>query len=176
MGLFAVADVQVLRRLIETAQQVVEGNASVGAGLLWGLVLALLALLQAAVLYGRDMLARHHQEVLAAFVEERCLQQAQSMPLEWFEHDEHYDLLHRVRGRTVGRLGHTMTFLWGSLSLFVALMSLLLYLGQFHWDCRCYWLSARPRVCSCASVSFVSGISWSVRRPRKNAASRYILA
>ena len=133
MGLFAVADVHVLRRLIETAQQVVEGNASLGAGLLWGLVLALLALLQAAVLYGRDMLARHHQEVLAAFVEERCLQQAQSMPLEWFEHDEHYDLLHRVRGRTVGRLGHTMSFLWGSLSLFVALMSLLLYLGQFHW-------------------------------------------
>ena len=86
-----------------------------------------------APFYGRDMLARHHQEVLAAFVEERCLQQAQSMPLEWFEHNEHYDLLHRVRGRTVGRLGHTMSFLWESLSLFVALMSLLLYLGQFHW-------------------------------------------
>ena len=92
MGLFAVADVHVLRRLIETAQQVMEGNASLGAGLLWGLVLALLALLQAAVLYGRGMLAQHHQEVLAAFVEERCLQLAQSMPLEWFEHNEHYDL------------------------------------------------------------------------------------
>ena len=67
------------------------------------------------------------------YVEERCLQQAQAMPLEWFEHDEHYDLLHRVRRRTVGRLGDTMSFLSTSLSDMVALVSLLIYLGQFHW-------------------------------------------
>ena len=133
MGLFILADVHVLRRLVETAQQVVEGNAPVSAALLWGLALALLALLHAAVLYGRDMLAQHHQEVLAAFVEERCIQQAQAMPLEWFEHDEHYDLLHLVRRRTVGRLGATMHFSWESLSQVVTLASLLVYLGQFHW-------------------------------------------
>ena len=133
MGLFVVADVHVLRRLIETAEQVVAGNAPLSAGLTWGLVLALLALLQAAVSYGKQVLDRHHQEVLGMYVEERCLQQAQAMPLEWFEHDEHYDLLHRVRRRTVGRLGDTMSFLSTSLSDMVALVSLLIYLGQFHW-------------------------------------------
>ena len=133
MGLFVVADVHVLRRLIETAEQVVAGNAPVSAGLLWGLALALLALFHAAVIYGRDMLALHHQEVLASFVEERCIQQAQAMPLDWFEHDEHYDLLHRVRRRTVERLGATMHFSWESLSQVVTLASLLVYLGQLHW-------------------------------------------
>ena len=133
MGLFVVADVHVLRRLIETAEQVVAGNAPLSAGLTWGLVLALLALLQAAVSYGKQVLDRRHQEVLGMYVEERCLQQAQAMPLEWFEHDEHYDLLHRVRRRTVGRLGDTMSFLSTSLSDMVALVSLLIYLGQFHW-------------------------------------------
>ena len=133
MGLFVVADVHVLRRLIETAEQVVAGNAPLSAGLIWGLVLALLALLQAAVSYGKQVLDRHHQEVLGMYVEERCLQQAQAMPLEWFEQDEHYDLLHRVRRRTVGRLGETMSFLSASLSDVVALVSLLIYLGQFHW-------------------------------------------
>ena len=80
MGLFVVADVHVLRRLIETAEQVVAGNAPLSAGLIWGLVLALLALLQAAVSYGKQVLDRHHQEVLGMYVEERCLQQAQAMP------------------------------------------------------------------------------------------------
>ena len=133
MGLFVVADVHVLRRLIETAEQVVAGNAPLSAGLTWGLVLALLALLQAAVSYGKQVLDRHHQEVLGMYVEEGCLQQAQAMPLEWFEHDEHYDLLHRVRRRTVGRLGETMFILSASLTDMVALISLLIYLGQFHW-------------------------------------------
>lgn len=133
MGLFIVADVHVLRRLVETAQQVLEGNAPLSTALYWGLALALLALAHAAVLYGRDTLARYHQEVLAASIDERCIQQAQAMPLEWFEHDEHYDLLHRVRRRTVERLGSTMHFSWESLAQVVTLTSLLVYLGQFHW-------------------------------------------
>ena len=133
MGLFAVADVHVLRRFIETAEQIVEGNAPASAGLLWGLALASLALLQAAVHYGKELFTRHHQEILGAHVEEQCLQQAQAMPLEWYEHDEHYDLLHRVRRRTAGSLRSALQLSMESLTLFVALVSLLVYLWQFNW-------------------------------------------
>ena len=133
MGLFPLAEVHVLRRLIETAEQIVAGSAPVANGLVWGLALALLAILHAAVVHVREIVDRRHQEVLGNYLEERCLQQAQSMPLEWFEHDKHYDLLHLVRRRTVGRLGATTSFLTRSVSDIVTMASLLIYLGQFHW-------------------------------------------
>lgn len=133
MGLFPVAEVHVFRRLIETAELIVAGNAPVADGLAWGLALALVAILHAAVMHVREIVDRRHQEVLGNYMEERCLQQAQSMPLEWFEHDKHYDLLHLVRRRTVGRLGATTGFITRSLSDIVTMASLLIYLGQFHW-------------------------------------------
>ncbi|MDE2818005.1 MAG: ABC transporter ATP-binding protein [Chloroflexota bacterium] len=133
MGLFPLAEVHALRRLIETAELIVAGSAPVADGLAWGLGLALLAILHAAVVHVREIVDRRHQEVLGNYLEERCLQQAQSMPLEWFEHDKHYDLLHLVRRRTVGRLGATTSFLTRSLSDIVTMASLLIYLGQFHW-------------------------------------------
>lgn len=133
MGLFPLAEVHVLRRLIETAELIVAGSAPVADGLAWGLALALLAILHAAVVHVREIVDRRHQEVLGNYLEERCLRQAQSMPLEWFEHDKHYDLLHLVRRRTVGRLGATTSFLTRSFSDIVTMTSLLIYLGQFHW-------------------------------------------
>lgn len=133
MGLFPLAEVHVLRRLIETAELIVGGSAPVAAGLVWALALAFLAVLHAAVGHVREIVDRHHQEVLGNYLEERCLLQAQSMPLEWFEHDKHYDLLHLVRRRTVGRLGATTNFLSRSLADIVTIASLLIYLGQFHW-------------------------------------------
>lgn len=133
MGLFPLAEVHVLRRLIESAELIVAESAPVADGLAWGLALALLAILHAAVVHVREIVDRRHQEVLGNYIEERCLQQAQSMPLEWFEHDKHYDLLHLVRRRTVGRLGATTNFLSRSLSDIVTMASLLIYLGQFHW-------------------------------------------
>lgn len=133
MGLFPLAEVHALRRLIETAGLIVAGSAPVADGLAWGLALALLAILHAAVVHVREIVDRRHQEVLGNYLEERCLQQAQSMPLEWFEHDKHYDLLHLVRRRSVGRLGATTSFLTRSLSDIVTMASLLIYLGQFHW-------------------------------------------
>ena len=133
IGLFPLAEVHALRRLIETAEQVVAGNAPAADGLAWGLALALLAILHAAVNHVREIVDRRHQEVLGEYLEERCLEQAQTMPLEWFERDAHYDLLHLVRRRTVGRLGSTTYFLSLGLSAFVTLASLLIYLGQFHW-------------------------------------------
>ena len=133
MGLFPLAEVHVLRRLIETAEVIVAGSAPVADALTWALALALLAILHAAVGHVREIVDRHHQEVLGNYLEERCLRQAQSMPLEWFEHDRHYDLLHLVRRRTVGRLGATTSFLSRSLADIVTMASLLIYLGQFHW-------------------------------------------
>ena len=64
MGLFPLAEVHVLRRLIETAELIVGGSAPVAAGLAWGLALALLGILHAAVIHVREIVDRRHQEVL----------------------------------------------------------------------------------------------------------------
>ena len=78
-------------------------------------------------------MADRHQEVLRGVVEERCYRQAQAMPLEQFERAEHYDRLQRARAGIEGRLFSTMAFFWRSFSNVVTLLSLLIYLGQFHW-------------------------------------------
>ena len=133
VGLFVVAEVHVLRRLIETAQQVVQGDGPLMAGLWWGLALAALALLRAVVGQVKGVLDIRFRERLRAHIEGRCYEQAQAMPLEWFEHAEHYDQLHRVRRGMTNRLDSMMGAFWTSVSLVVALVSLLLYLVQFHW-------------------------------------------
>ena len=133
VGLFVVAEVHVLRRMIETAQQVIEGGGSLTMGLWWGGTLGALALLQAMVEQGKRILDLRFRERLRAHVEGRCYEQAQAMPLEWFEHAEHYDQLHRVRQRITNRLSGMMFSCWESVSLLVALASLLVYLAQFHW-------------------------------------------
>lgn len=133
LGLFPLAEIHVFRRLLEAAEQIVEGNAPVQAGLAWGVALSLIAVLHAATQQIREIIERRHQEVLGNYVEERCLQRVQSMPLEWFEHDKNYDLLHQVRRRAVGRLGSTTNFLSLTLVDAVTCASLLIYLAQFHW-------------------------------------------
>ena len=133
VGLFVVAEVHVLRRLIETAQQVVEGDGPLMAGLWWGLALAALALLQAVVGQGKKILDIRFRERLRVHIEGRCYEQAQEMPLEWFEHAEHYDQLHRVRRGMTNRLDSMIGAFWFSVSAVVALVSLLFYLAQFHW-------------------------------------------
>ena len=133
VGLFVVAEVHVLRRMIETAQQVVEGAGPLTTGLWWGLALAALALLRAVVGRGKSILDLRFRERLRAHIEGRCYEQAQAMPLEWFEDAEHYDQLHRVRRGMTNRLETMMGAFWTSVSLVVALVSLLFYLAQFHW-------------------------------------------
>ena len=132
-GFFVVAEVHVLRRMIETAQQVVEGDGSLMIGLWWGGALGALALLQAVVEQGKRILDLRFEGRLRAHVEGRCYEQAQAMPLEWFEHAEHYDQLHRVRRGMASRLSGLMVCFWEGLSHLVGLVSLLVYLAQFHW-------------------------------------------
>ena len=132
-GLFPVAEVHLLRLLVETAQQVVQGTAPLAQGLWWGGALAGLAVLHAALLALEGVVADRHQEVLRGVVEERCYRQAQAMPLEQFERAEHYDRLQRTRAGIEGRLFSTMAFFWRSFSNVVTLLSLLIYLGQLHW-------------------------------------------
>ncbi len=132
-GLFAVAEVHVLRRLIETAQQVVEGDGALTTGLWWGGALAALGVLEAMVGWGSNIVHLRFRERLRAYIEGHCYEQAQAMPLEWFEHAEHYDQLHRVRQGMTNRLETMMGFFWQSVWLLVGLVSLLVYLVQFHW-------------------------------------------
>ena len=133
IGLFVVAEVHVLRRMIETAQQVVEGDGTLTNGLWWGGALGALALLQVIVEQGKRILDLRFRERLREHIEGSCYEQAQAMPLEWFEHAGHYDQLHRVRRGMTNRLSGMMYSFWVSVSLLVGLASLLVYLAQFHW-------------------------------------------
>ena len=133
LGLSAVAQVHLLRQLVSTAQAVVEGNAPLLAGLFWGGAFAGLGLLQAAGDALQRTVKDRQQEVLRGVVEERCFRQVQAMPLEQLERSAHYDRLYRARYGMERRFIHTMSFLWNILQLCVVLVSLLLYLGQFHW-------------------------------------------
>ena len=135
-GLLAVAEVHVLRRLVETAQQVVAGNAPLMAGVLWGAALAGLGLI--AIATGdqqslKSFVRDRHQEQLRRVIEARCYRQAQAMPLEQLERAEHYDRLQRARRGMEQRLFSTMTFFWEAAASLAVLGSLALYLGQFHW-------------------------------------------
>ena len=133
VGLFVVAEVHVLRRMIETAQQVVEGDGSLTTSLWWGGALGALALLQVLVEQAKRILDVRFRGRLREHIEGRCYEQAQAMPLEWFEDAEHYDQLHRVRRGMTNRLSDMMFSCWESVSLLVGLVSLLVYLAQFHW-------------------------------------------
>ena len=132
-GLYYVAQVHLVRRLVETAQQVVAGSAPLAAGLAWGGALAGLGLGGAGLLAALRLADNRHQELLRAAVEERCCRQAQSIPLEQLEVAEHYDRLERARRGLDQRLSRTTSLLWSGVSEVVALVSLLAYLGQFHW-------------------------------------------
>ncbi len=133
LGLFAVAQVHLLRQLVSAAQAVVEGNAPLLAGLFWGAAFAGLGLLQATLNVLQRTVRDRHLDVLRGVIEERCFRQAQAMPLEQLERPAHYDRLHRARYGMERRFFTTVAFSWNILQLGVVLASLLLYLGQFHW-------------------------------------------
>jgi ATP-binding cassette subfamily B protein len=136
-GLFALAELQLLRRLIDTAQAVVQHQAPLTDGLLLGAALAGLAILE-GVLGGSSggglklVLSSWFQGKLVAAIEQRCFRQVQAMPLERLEVAEHHDQLQRARQGMAGRLSMTMAFLWNTTTEVVTLGSLLVYLGGFH--------------------------------------------
>ena len=61
---------------------------------------------------GKRILDLRFEGRLRAHIEGRCYEQAQAMPLEWFEHAEHYDQLHRVRRGMTSRLTGMMVCFW----------------------------------------------------------------
>ena len=133
VGLFPVAEVHVLRQLVEAAQQVVQGSMPLAMGLAWGGLLGGLALLHAAADNGQRFIHEQSEDLLRAAIEERCCAQVQAMHLEDLDVPAHYDQLLRLRRGVDQRLASTMQFLWGNLSNLVVLISLPLYLGQIHW-------------------------------------------
>ena len=132
-GLQTVAQVHVLRRLVETAQAVLAGTAPVTLALLWGGALGGLALLNKVNGSLLAQLSDRQQEVLRRAIERRCYAHAQATPLEQLEWAEHYDHLQRAREGTEQHLFSSMRRLWGRLTALVTLISLLIYVGQFHW-------------------------------------------
>ncbi len=141
MGLYAVAQVQVLRRLVETAQQAMQAPSSHAALLVvplaWGAGLAALGLLRSAIDAVQDVVNVRYQERLRMAVEERLYRQTQAVALERLEEADYHDQLQRVRSGIDGRLSATVYFVWGVMTGLIALISLLIYLVQFSW-----WLPA----------------------------------
>ena len=132
-GLVVVAEVHALRRLVETAQEVIQGGAPLIDAAAWAGLLAGLGLLEVIAYQGKNLIGDHFQDVLRRIIEERCYRQAQSMPLSDFEQAEHYDRLERALRGTDQRFLDTVAFMPWMVTHVVALLSLLVYLAQFHW-------------------------------------------
>ena len=66
-------------------------------------------------------------------IEERCYRRVQSMPLSSFEQAEHHDRLTRALRGMDQRFSSTLSFTQMTIANVVALLSLLVYLAQFHW-------------------------------------------
>ena len=132
-GLLVVAEVHALRRLVETAQEVIQGGAPLIDAVVWAGLFAGLGFVQAAAFVGKGHIGDHFQEVVRGVIEARCYRQAQSMPLSSFERAEHHDRLTRALRGMDQRFFSTFSFMQWMIANIVALLSLLVYLAQFHW-------------------------------------------
>ena len=133
VGLIVVAEVHALRRLVETAQEVIQGGAPLIDAVVWAGLFAGLGFVQAAAFMGKGHIGDHFQEVVRGVIEERCYRQAQSMPMSSFERAEHHDRLTRALRGMDHRFFSTFSFMQWMIANIVALLSLLVYLAQFHW-------------------------------------------
>ena len=132
-GLLVVAEVHALRRLVETAQEVIQGGAPLIDAVVWAGLFAGVGFAQAVLLIGNGLIGDRFQEVLRGVIEERCYRQAQSMPLSSFEEAEHHDRLERAL-QGMDRRFYTTFFGFERMIIHVvAMLSLLVYLAQFHW-------------------------------------------
>ena len=132
-GLFAVAEVHLIRRLVETAGQVVAGTATLAEGLLWGGAVAGLVVAAAAASTVERLASDRQRDRVTLIIQERCYWQVQALRLEQLEAAEHYDRLQRARQNMAYRFQATTNFFWWSVRDGVMLASLLIYLAQFHW-------------------------------------------
>ena len=132
-GLLVVAQVHALRRLVETAQEVIQGGAPLIDAVVWAGLFAGIGVVQGVTSQGKNLVGAHFQEVLRGVIEEHCYRQAQSMPLSGFEQAEHHDRLDRALRGMDQRFSSTFTFTHSMITDVVALLSLLVYLAQFHW-------------------------------------------
>ena len=132
-GLFAVAEVHVMRRLVETAGHVVAGSAAVADALLWGAAVVALVVAAAAADAVQRLASDRHRERALLIIEEGCYRHTQSLPLERLEDAEHYDRLQRARRGMGYRFQATTNFFWWSVRDGVVLVSLLIYLARVHW-------------------------------------------
>ena len=110
-GLLVVAEVHALRRLVETAQEVIQGGAPLIDAVVWAGVFAGLGFVQAGAFMGKRLIGDHFQEVVRGVIEARCYRQAQSMPLSSFERAEHHDRLTRALRGMDQRFFSTFSFM-----------------------------------------------------------------
>ena len=132
-GLFAVAEVHVVRRLVETAGHVVAGSAPVADALMWGAAVVALVVAAAAADAAQRLASDRHRERALLIIEEGCYRHAQSVPLERLEDAGHHDRLQRARRGMAHRFEATTNFFWWSVRDAVVLASLLIYLARVHW-------------------------------------------
>ena len=132
-GLFAVAEVHVVRRLVETAGHVVAGTAPMADALVWGAAAVALVVAAAAANAVQRLASDRHRERALLIIEEGCYRHVQSVPLERLEDAGHYDRLQRARRGMSHRFEATTNFFWWSVRDGVVLASLLIYLARVHW-------------------------------------------
>ena len=132
-GVMVTLGVYLLERMIDGAQAVVTAGAPLTTGLGWAAALAGFYIARGGVGSLTGLIADRFQEMLRGHIEETAYMKAQTLSLERLETPEYHDQLQRVRRGMDRRFFSTMAFLWRSLGDLIALASLLVYLGGFHW-------------------------------------------
>ena len=130
-GLIPVAAVAVLRILVDTTVDVIEGDGELSTALFWLAALLGTFLLERVYEEFQD-LRRDLQDRLTARAREMLIAKASRVPLAMFEQPEFYDRLHRANESLQGRVQNSMTLISSIPASIVRIVGLLAFVATAH--------------------------------------------
>jgi ATP-binding cassette subfamily B protein len=131
-GLVPVAEVLVIRGLVDSTVALISGDGDMSLAMLWLSALLLMNLLRDVQWIVSDWINQDIRERISARAEERLLAKAGGLSLAAFERPDLYDQLHRARKALDERLFSSLNALFYAPSLLVTMLGLLIYLARAH--------------------------------------------
>ncbi|MCJ7839767.1 ABC transporter ATP-binding protein/permease [Lederbergia sp. NSJ-179] len=135
MGMIPLLSIYALQHLVNAITEL-GGRTSSGVPpeiSFWVALFILALILQFAGNIFGSMVRDHMQERIKVDIQGFIIEKTHHLSLAQFENPEFYDQLQRANKGLESRLFSTMAFIFRSISDFITLVSLLLYLGFIHW-------------------------------------------
>ncbi|WP_062104327.1 ABC transporter ATP-binding protein [Bacillus niameyensis] len=136
MGMIPLLSVFALQQLVNAITQL-GGHASPGFPMqliLWVLLFIFALILQFVGNIFGGMIRDHMQERMKADIQRLIIKKTHQLSLAQFENPELYDQLQRANRGLESRLFSTMAFIFQSISDFITIVSLLIFLFFIHWS------------------------------------------